>query len=38
MNSDMKVVQVCEESNTKGSQFIEELLFWTIRPNRTHYG
>ena len=37
MNSNMKVVQICSESNTEGSMFIEESIFWTMRPNKTHH-
>ena len=35
MNSNMKVVQICSESNAEGSMFIEESFFWTNRPNKT---
>ena len=37
MNSDMKGVQTCAESNTEGSMFIEESFFCAIRPNKTHH-
>ena len=37
MNSNMKVVRICSESNTEDSMFIEESIFWTMRPNKTHH-
>ena len=37
MNSNMKVVQIYSESNTEGSMFIEESIFWTMRPDKTHH-